>query len=70
MIDKKSKYYLITRIEGAKQYVRLFRRKDKTRVAITMLCMTPSKAYDFETLERATQVKDALGIGYAIEVWE
>lgn len=61
------KYNIFTQIEGVKQYVRRIRRSERG-VAVTMLCVSNTKAKDFGSLEKVTEVKDKMGIGYAIEV--
>lgn len=66
--DLPRKCFVITEIEGVKQYVRRKSISAAGRVAVTMTTTNKGKALDFGSVRKATEFKNRLGIGYAIEV--
>lgn len=60
------KYFIITYINGIKNYVRRF-RVGQYAVAVTMFASTKEKAKYFEKKERAEYFISKMGIGYSIE---
>lgn len=60
--------FVITEINGVKHYVRRKSISAAGRAAVTMVTTNKGKALDFGSVEKATDFKDRLGIGYAIEV--
>lgn len=60
--------FVITAIDGIKHYVRRKTISKAGRAAVTMITTNRLKALDFGSVQKATDFKDRLGIGYAIEV--
>ncbi len=60
--------FVITAIDGVKHYVRRKQISKAGRASVTMITTNKSKALDFGSVKKATDFKDRLGIGYAIEV--
>lgn len=60
--------YIITAIDGVKHYVRRKSISAAGRAAVTMVTTNKGKALDFGSVKNASDFKDRLGIGYAIEV--
>lgn len=60
--------YVITAIDGEKQYVRRKLISSSGRGVVTMVTKNRLKAFDFGSIEKATSFKDKIGIGYAIEI--
>ena len=61
------KYYIITKIDGVKQYVRRCKVTNAGRGCVTMTTTNIEKAKDFESFKKVEDFYDRLGIGYAIE---
>lgn len=61
------KVFIITKIFGVKHYVRRTKISKAGRGVVTMVTTNKEKAFDFSTLLKATDFKNRIGIGYAIE---
>jgi len=59
------KYYIITEINGVKQYLRRYRINSHGYIAPTMFTTNINKAVFF-SLEKVTHFYSRMGIGYAI----
>ena len=58
-------YYIVTEINGIKQYVRRYRANSKGYIAVTMVTTNIHKAMKF-TQQRSSEIYNKMGIGYAI----
>jgi predicted nucleotide-binding protein (sugar kinase/HSP70/actin superfamily) len=61
------KHFIITEIDGVKQYVRRCKITVAGRAVVTMTTTSKEKAKDFLTKEKVEAFYSRLGIGYAIE---
>ncbi len=63
---KSEHFYIFTEINGERNYVRRVKHTPYS-TTVTMFTPTTTKAKDFGTLDRCTEVLRRMGIGYAIE---